>query len=179
MLARTPQCSNTVSRPWKLPLEGFLVSTMADTGSAVSGASFEPRVIAFLCNWCSYSAADLAGQSRLPCPANVRVVRVPCSGRVDPELILRAFARGADGVLVCGCHPGDCHYLAGNYKAAGRIALLRRMLGLLGVNPERLVLSWASASEGQRFVSVAAETTAKLRALGPRSAGGEAHEVAR
>lgn len=135
----------------------------------MAGASFEPRILGILCNWCSYSGADGAGQARAQYPANVEVVRVMCSGRVDPTLILEAFASGMDGVLVCGCHPGDCHYLNGNCKAMGRMPLLRRMLSDLGIEQERLRLEWVSAGEGARYASLVAEMTDQIRALGPLS----------
>lgn len=129
--------------------------------------SFEPRIAGFLCNWCSYAGADGAGASRLVYPQNLVSLRVMCSGRVDPDLILRALARGADGVLVCGCHPGDCHYLTGNHHALRRERALARVLGGFGVEQERVRLEWVSASEGARFAKLVAEFTEQLRALGP------------
>lgn len=129
--------------------------------------NFEPKIVGFLCNWCSYAAADLAGTSRMKYPPNVRIIRVMCSGRVDPAFILKAFAYGADGVLICGCHPGDCHYLEGNYKAARRIPLLKRALKQLGIEEERIQLEWVSASEGARFATIVKEMTDKLKELGP------------
>ena len=131
--------------------------------------NFEPRIVGFLCNWCSYAGADLAGVSRMQYPPNIRVIRVMCSGRVDPVLILKAFASGADGVLVLGCHPGDCHYLAGNYKTMRRVPLLREMLKQLGIEEERLRLDWVSASEGDRFARIVKEMTEKVSELGPLS----------
>ena len=128
---------------------------------------FEPKIVAFLCNWCSYRGADLAGTSRMKAAPNVRPIRVMCSGRVDPVFVLKAFQQGADGVLVLGCHPGDCHYSEGNYKAARRIPLLKQMLSQLGIEDERLRLDWVSAAEGDRFVSIVNDMTAKVRALGP------------
>jgi F420-non-reducing hydrogenase iron-sulfur subunit len=128
---------------------------------------FEPKIIAFLCNWCSYRGADLAGTSRMKCAANVRAIRVMCSGRVEPAFILRAFELGADGVLVLGCHPGDCHYAEGNYKALRRMMLLKRMLKQLGIEEDRFRLDWVSASEGDRFTHVVNDMTEKVRALGP------------
>lgn len=128
---------------------------------------WEPRIVAFLCNWCSYSAADQAGAAKLAVPGSVRVIRTMCSGRIDPTFILRAFARGADGVLVCGCHSGDCHYISGNHKALGRIHLLRRVVAQLGIEPERLRLEWVSAKESERFATLAREMTDAVRALGP------------
>ncbi|MCX7911921.1 MAG: hydrogenase iron-sulfur subunit [Dehalococcoidales bacterium] len=129
--------------------------------------SFEPKILGVLCNWCSYAGADLAGTSRMKYAPNIRVVRVMCSGRVEPAFILKAFREGADGVLVCGCHPGECHYLEGNYKAARRIPLLRKMLPQFGIEEERLRLDWVSASEGDRFVRVVNEMTETVRRLGP------------
>ncbi len=136
--------------------------------------NFEPRIIGILCNWCSYSGADLAGTSRMKYSPNVDIVRVMCSGRVDPTFILKAFQKGADGVLVCGCHPGDCHYSEGNYKTARRLPLLKKMLTQLGIEEERLRLEWVSASEGDRFAAVVNEMTEQIRKLGPfgRNNGG-------
>jgi len=128
---------------------------------------FEPKIVAFLCNWCSYRGADLAGTSRIKCAANVRAIRVMCSGRVEPAFILRAFELGADGVLVLGCHPGDCHYAEGNYKALRRMELLKRTLIQLGVEEDRFRLDWVSASEGDKFSHTVNEITEKVRALGP------------
>ena len=128
---------------------------------------WEPRIVAFFCNWCTYTAADLAGTSRIKYAPNVRVVRVMCSGRVDPQFVLDAFASGADGVLIGGCHPGDCHYQNGNMKTLRRVPLLRRMLGDLGLEPERLRLEWVSASEGERYKTVINEFVEQIRKLGP------------
>ncbi len=128
---------------------------------------YEPKLLGFACNWCCYAGADLAGTSRLAYPANVRIIRVMCSGRIDPQFIIRAFSEGADGVFVGGCHPADCHYVAGNYKTQKRVALLRSLLEGLGIEPERLDLQWVSASEGQRFADAVAAFTNRLRALGP------------
>ena len=127
--------------------------------------TFEPKIVGILCNWCSYTGADLAGTSRIKYAPNVRVVRVMCSGRVDPTFILKAFADGADGVLVAGCHPGDCHYIEGNYKTIRRMALLKRMLAQYGIEPERFRLEWVSASEGPRFAQVITDMTEKVKAL--------------
>ncbi len=129
--------------------------------------TFEPRIVGILCNWCSYTGADLAGTARVKYAPNVRVVRVMCSGRVDPTFILKAFASGADGVLVAGCHPGDCHYIEGNYKTMRRMALLKRMLADYGVEPGRFRLEWVSASEGERWGHVVNTFTEEVRALGP------------
>jgi F420-non-reducing hydrogenase iron-sulfur subunit len=137
---------------------------------------FEPRIVGFLCNWCSYSGADLAGTSRLKYPPNIDIIRVMCSGRVDPQFVIKAFQKGADGVLICGCHPGDCHYAEGNYKAARRIPLLKKMLAQMGIEEERVRLDWVSASEGERFAHVVNEMTEQVRRLGPFSGnGGDRH----
>lgn len=129
--------------------------------------SFEPKIVGFLCNWCSYAGADIAGTSRVKCAPNVRIIRTMCSGRVDPSFVMKAFQAGADGVLVCGCHPGDCHYSEGNYKAARRVPLLKKMLAQLGVEEERVRLEWVSAAEGERFASIVDEMTAQIKKLGP------------
>lgn len=129
--------------------------------------SFEPKILGILCNWCSYTGADLAGTARMKYPTNLRSVRVMCSGRVDPGFILDAFRSGADGVLVCGCHPGDCHYVEGNYKCMRRIPLTKKVIAGLGINPQRLRLEWVSASEGARFQQVVTEFTEQMRKLGP------------
>lgn len=131
------------------------------------GEAFEPRIVAFLCNWCSYAGADNAGIARIQSPANILPIRVMCSGRVSPEMVLRAFRAGADGVLVLGCHIGDCHYLSGNHRTARRIPLLRNLLGYVGINPERLRLDWVSAAEAPRFAQVTKEFAEAVRALGP------------
>jgi F420-non-reducing hydrogenase iron-sulfur subunit len=128
---------------------------------------FEPRIIGFFCNWCTYTAADLAGVSRLKYAPNLRTIRVMCSGRIDPQFVLEAFARGADGVLIGGCHPGDCHYISGNYKCLRRFKLLKRVVQDMGIEPERLRLEWISASEGERLKNVVNEMVEQLRALGP------------
>jgi len=128
---------------------------------------FEPRIVAFLCRWCSYTGADLAGTSRIQYPANVSPIRVMCSGRVDPTFVLKALADGADGVLIAGCHPGDCHYQEGNYKAMRRYRLLLKMLDQFGIERERVRLEWVSASEGDKFAKVVKELTEAVRALGP------------
>ena len=128
---------------------------------------FEPRLIGFLCRWCSYTGADLAGTSRLQYPPNLTAIRVMCTGRVDPTFIVKALAGGADGVLVAGCHPGDCHYTEGNYRAQRRYPLLINLLDQFGIEPERVRLEWISASEGERFAQVVRELTETVRALGP------------
>ena len=128
---------------------------------------FEPTIVSFLCNWCSYTGADLAGTSRMKYAANVRVIRVMCSGRVDPTFVLSAFEEGADGVMICGCHPGDCHYLEGNYKCLRRYHLLQKYIQQMGVEEDRLRLAWISASEGKQFADLADEMTEQVKALGP------------
>jgi coenzyme F420-reducing hydrogenase delta subunit len=134
---------------------------------AKSHDSWEPKIIAFLCNWCSYAGADLAGVSRLQYPPNVRVIRVPCSGRVHPFLILKALQNGADGILVSGCHPGDCHYLTGNYVARRRFTILNELLEYIGLEEGRVNFSWISAAEGEKFSRVIEEVTSKVKRLGP------------
>ncbi len=129
--------------------------------------AFEPRIVAFLCNWCTYTGADLAGVSRLKSPANIRVIRTMCSGRVDPTFIMKAFELGADGVLVGGCHPGDCHYSEGNYKTLRRIHMLKPMLQSFGIDNGRVRLEWISAAEGDKFQAVTTEFTETIRSLGP------------
>jgi F420-non-reducing hydrogenase iron-sulfur subunit len=128
---------------------------------------WQPRIVAFFCNWCTYTAADLAGVSRLKHASNVRVIRLMCSGRVDPQFILDALRCGADGVLIGGCHPGDCHYVEGNYKMLRRFELLQRMLKDLGVDERRVRLEWISAAEGEKVKTVINEMTAQIKALGP------------
>ncbi len=128
--------------------------------------SFEPLIIAFCCNWCSYAGADLAGVSRLQYPPNVRIIRVMCSGMVHPNLVIDALTKGADGVIMCGCHPGDCHYLEGNLKAQKRAEGIYLMLEDLGIERERFRLEWVSASEGIKFAQVMREFTEQIRKLG-------------
>lgn len=130
-------------------------------------ASWQPKILAFLCNWCSYAGADLAGVSRIQYPPNIRVVRVPCSGRVNPLFIIKALQHGVDGVLVSGCHPGDCHYLTGNLVARRKFALMTKFLEYLGVEPRRVSFSWVSAAEGEKFSKVVAEVVEEVTALGP------------
>jgi len=129
--------------------------------------TWEPKIVGFACQWCTYAGADLAGTSRLQYPATVRLIRVPCSGRVNPAFVLRAFQRGADGVLVAGCHPGDCHYTTGNLFTRRRYSLVKRFLEYLGMEPERFRVEWISAAEGKRFAQVVQEMTADLKQLGP------------
>ncbi len=140
---------------------------LSNVNETASAPGWEPRIVAFFCNWCTYTAADLAGVSRLKHAPNARIIRVMCSGRVDPQFILDAFAKGADGVLMGGCHPGDCHYMEGNYKALRRVRLLQRMLRDMGIEGDRFRLEWISASEGDRVRSVIDDMVAKVRALGP------------
>ena len=129
--------------------------------------SFEPKIIAFLCNWCSYAGADLAGVSRSKCSPNVMSIRLMCSGGLEPAFVLKAFREGADGVLIGGCHPGDCHYISGNLAARRKFALLKSMLQYAGIEPERVQFSWVSASEGGRFASIVEKVVEQARALGP------------
>ena len=128
---------------------------------------FEPNIIGFLCNWCSYAGADLAGTSRIKYPPNIKSIRVMCSGRVDTVFILEALKKGADGVLVAGCHPGDCHYQSGNYKTNRRIKLLKKLLEEMGVEPQRVRFDYVSASEGHKFASVVTEFVDELKRIGP------------
>ncbi|MCP4680857.1 MAG: hydrogenase iron-sulfur subunit [Desulfobacterales bacterium] len=128
---------------------------------------FEPRIIAFVCNWCTYTAADLAGTSRLAYPKNIRLIRVMCTGMVDPQYIIKALLEGADGVLVSGCHPGDCHYINGNYKVRRRIKLLKAILPQFGIDEKRLRLTWIGASDGIKFVEIMKDLTTQIKALGP------------
>jgi len=128
---------------------------------------WEPRIVAFFCNWCTYTAADLAGVSRMKYEPNVRIIRVMCSGRVDPQFILEAFRKGADGVLIGGCHPGDCHYSEGNYKTLRRVILLKKLLKQIGIEEERFRLEWISGAEGEKVKTVINDMTKKIRELGP------------
>jgi coenzyme F420-reducing hydrogenase delta subunit len=128
---------------------------------------WEPKIIAFLCNWCSYAGADLAGISRMQYPTNIRVVRVPCSSRVNPYYIIKSLQRGWDGVLISGCHPGDCHYISGNLVARRRFAVLKDLLEYIGLESERVSFSWVSASEGEKFSKVVTDMVEKIRAIGP------------
>lgn len=129
--------------------------------------AFEPKILSFLCNWCAYAGADLAGISRFQYPPNTRVIRVMCSGRVDPIFIPKAFLVGYDGVMILGCHPGDCHYLTGNYQAEKKIHLTRKLLNMAGIDSERLLLDWVSAGEGERFSQVVRQFIEKIRSVGP------------
>ena len=139
---------------------------------------FEPKIIGFLCNWCSYADADLAGVSRIQYPPNIRIIRVMCSGRIDPVFVLEAFKNGADGVLVAGCHlPSDCHYISGNFKASRRINLLKKVLREFGIEPERLRLEWISASEGDKFAAVVRSMVDEIKKLGPNPVKNEEVEA--
>jgi len=140
---------------------------------------FEPKIIGFLCNWCSYAGADLAGVSRIQYPTNIRIIRVMCSGRIDPTFILEALKDGADGVLIAGCHlPSDCHYISGNFKALRRITLLKKVLQDFGIEPERVRLEWVSASEGDKFATVVRDMVEQIKKLGPNPLknGGKTNE---
>ncbi len=139
---------------------------------------FEPRIVAFVCNWCTYTGADLAGTSRLPMATNVRIVRLPCTGRIDPLFIVKAFERGADGVIVSGCHPGDCHYSEGNYHARRRFRLFKELMDFTGIDSDRVTFSWVSASQGQKWADVVNGTTERIRALGPFEGYPGSEEVA-
>jgi len=130
---------------------------------------FEPKIIGFCCNWCAYAGADLAGISRIQYPPNLRMIRVMCSGTIEPVYVLEAFQKGADGVFIGGCHPGDCHYQAGNYKTMRKVILMKRLLAQLGISPKRLRLEWVSAAEGQRFAQVVTDFIAEVKELGPNS----------
>ena len=128
---------------------------------------WEPKIVCFFCNWCTYGAADLAGVSRFEHPSNTRVIRLPCSGRVSPKFILGALREGADGVWISGCHPGDCHYIEGNYYARRKFTLLKSLIEYMGIEPDRLHFSWISSGEATKYVQVAKEVIEKVRALGP------------
>ena len=133
----------------------------------MSAEKWSPHIVGFACNWCTYAGADLAGTSRLSYPPNITLIRVMCTGRIDMQHILAAFAQGADGVFIGGCHPGDCHYLSGNYKALARVTLVHRLLEQFGIDPGRLRLEWISAGEGTRFAEVITDFTEHVRRLGP------------
>jgi F420-non-reducing hydrogenase iron-sulfur subunit len=138
---------------------------------STAGMEYEPKIVAFCCNWCSYAGADLAGVSRFQYPPNVRIIRVMCSGRVDPSFVIEAFKKGADGVIVAGCHINDCHYINGNMKAATRAEFLKTFLEEIGIEPERFRLEWIAGSEGEKFASTIRKMTEELKILGPL--GGE------
>ena len=130
-------------------------------------SDWQPKIVSFFCNWCTYGAADLAGVSRMEHPANTRVIRVPCSGRISPKFILAAFRQGADGVWVSGCHPGDCHYIEGNFYARRKFALLKNLLEFMGIEPGRLHFSWISSAESTKYVQVIGDVIKAVQALGP------------
>ncbi|MBS7616076.1 hydrogenase iron-sulfur subunit [Candidatus Bathyarchaeota archaeon] len=143
-----------------------------------SQKEFEPKIVGFLCNWCSYAGADLAGVSRIQYPPNIRIIRVMCSGRIDPAFILEALKNGADGVLVAGCHlPSDCHYISGNFKALRRVTLLKKVLEEFGIEPERVRLEWVSASEGDKFAAVVRDMVEQIKKLGPNPLKMEAKQT--
>ncbi|MCL5986501.1 MAG: hydrogenase iron-sulfur subunit [Actinobacteria bacterium] len=129
--------------------------------------NFEPKIIGFLCYWCAYTGADLAGTSRLKYDPNVRIIKIMCTGRMDPSFVFKAYAEGADGVLICGCHPGECHYKEGNYKTMNKVPLLAKMMGQFGMEKERLRLEWVSAAEGEKFARVVTDFTIRLKEIGP------------
>lgn len=139
------------------------------TETSQKDSEWEPKIIGFLCNWCSYTGADLAGTSRLQYPPNIRIIKVMCSGRVNPQFVLKAFQEGADGVLVSGCHPGDCHYIEGNYHAKRKLTLTTDLMEFIGVDPKRFQVSWVSASEGKKFAEVVTKFTAQIKELGPQN----------
>jgi coenzyme F420-reducing hydrogenase delta subunit len=140
------------------------VQTLPPTAAA---KTWEPKIVAFLCNWCSYAGADLAGVSRIQYPPNLRIIRVPCSGRINPAFLLRALQNGADAVLVSGCHPGDCHYISGNLVARRKFTLFKDLLQYVGIEPERVQFSWVSASEGGRFAAIVEKVVEQVRRIGP------------
>ena len=135
----------------------------------LTNKEWEPKIAAIVCNWCTYAGADLAGISRIQYPPNVRVIRVPCTGRINPFYIVKALQEGADGVLVSGCHPGECHYISGNLVARRKFAMLKSFLNYIGIEGDRTMFTWVSASEGDRFAQVIKGVTAKVKALGPAS----------
>ena len=143
---------------------------MSGNLQAADTPTFEPKIIGFLCNWCSYAGADKAGTAQLSCPPNVRIIRVMCSGRVDPQHVLQAYHHGADGVLILACHPGDCHYKEGNYRATQRNRILLKLLKQFGIEEKRCRFDYVSAGEGERFVQVASEMVESVRKLGPLAA---------
>ena len=138
---------------------------------------FEPKILAFLCNWCSYAGADLAGVSRFQYPPNVRIIKVMCSGRISPRVVLKSFQEGADAVLIAGCHPGDCHYSKGNYFTRRRFAVLKTLLEFMGIDPKRLQMSWVSATEEHKWVEVVENVTAVITALGPNQVFQDGEEM--
>jgi len=151
-------------------MEEVMEQTTQATQTAQAAPGFEPTIVAFVCNWCTYTAADLAGTARMIQSPNVRLIRMMCTGMVDPKYVIKALLSGADAVLVSGCHPGDCHYINGNFKARRRIKLLKEILPRFGVNEERLKLTWVGASEGNEFAETINELTARIKELGPSEA---------
>ncbi len=148
------------------------MSTATETKQEVAAdaaVGFEPKIVAFVCNWCTYAGADLAGTSRMKYQSNVRVIKLPCTGRIDPHFIIKAFENGADGVLVSGCHPGDCHYTSGNFHARRRFTMFRSLMEFLGLDMDRLQFSWVSAAEGGKWTNLINDVTNKVRALGPNT----------
>jgi len=143
------------------------IATKNERSQKAEDLPFEPKIVGFLCNWCSYAGADKAGVAQIPYPPNVRVIKFMCSGRIDPEFVLQAYKQGADGVLILGCHFGDCHYKEGNYRATQRYRLLRQLLQQHGIAEERCRFDYVSASEGEKFVKVVTEMTDTIRRLGP------------
>lgn len=148
-------------------------------GAFAMSDTFEPIIIGFTCNWCSYRAADLAGTARIKYPPNIRLIRLMCSGRMDPTFVLKALANGADGVLITGCHPGECHYIEQNYKALRRYLLLRRTVAQMGIEPERIKLVWASAAEGVHLAREITKMVEEIRALGPLNWPGRTRQAQR
>lgn len=142
---------------------------MGEIQAETENKQYQPKIAAFLCNWCSYAGADLAGVGRVQYPATIRTIRVPCSGRINPLYVLKAMANGADGVLVSGCHPGDCHYISGNYVARRKFALIKSLLNHVGLEEDRVNFSWVSAAEGIRFAEVVKGVTERVSALGPNN----------
>ena len=142
-------------------------------------SKWQPRIIGFLCKWCSYAGADLAGVSRTKYPANIRIIKIPCSGRFDPLLVLKALRLGFDGVLISGCHPGDCHYQTGNLRARRRIALTKKFLEHMGVNPARFQASWVSSSEGSKFAEIVDQMVKQIKEIGPNELFSESRKRAR
>jgi len=162
MLPRAKQ-----SRVTAASLHGHATCDKIKYGQMTEESEWEPTLVGFLCKWCSYAGADLAGTSRTKYPANIRIIKVPCSGRIDPLFVLKALRLGADGVLVSGCHPGDCHYQTGNYRARRRVAIIKSFLEYMGVEPERVQASWVSASEGGKFAKVVSDVTEGVKEVGP------------
>jgi coenzyme F420-reducing hydrogenase delta subunit len=147
-------------------MSGARKAAAAEKKKSPAANAWEPKIAVFLCNWCSYAGADLAGVSRLQYPHNIRIIRVPCSGRLNPLFVLKALQQGADGVLVSGCHPGDCHYISGNLAARRKFALLKSYLEYLGIEPQRVQFSWVSASEGTRFAALVEKVVEEVRQIG-------------